>query len=500
MRKSLRSPERALPRRKARTAAAVGRAHAFDAKGTARSGRAEPSQPVGHETTVARPSDRDRAIAAFLKDAELAPPAAWTGSALVHREYAPAYFQYPAMMSPAVQRDLLALILRVAPESKSVVDPFCGAGTVLSEAMYAGLDCWATDLSPLAVLLCRLKAGAYEPDVLAKRQRELLRRVAADRSRAIDTSLSNWRKWFRTRAARELSALRRGVRRIHDPEARRFFWACMAETVRVTSNSRTSTYKLHIRTRDDIELAPWPLAVFRQVSDNNIQNHRRVADRLLELKLLRRGRYSKRVEVRRQDARAGYRRTFDILMTSPPYGDNLSTVPYGQSAFLPLHWMDLRDVDDLDASPVLKTAYELDRLSLGGQRPRWKDLATLKGLRKQSPTLDALLARLSRAPRDRTTRVAGFVRDLAAALPKLVAAVRINGYLVWTIGNRRVGGAEVPLADILVELLSRNGAILAGRCTRRIPRKRMAVRNAISRTMRIEHLLVFRRVAAKAVK
>lgn len=456
--------------------------------------------PVAYSRASAplRPSDRDQLIAAFLAQADAAPPSSWTGSAVVHREYAPAYFQYPAMMSPAVQRDLLALILRVAPDSRSVVDPFCGAGTVLSEAMYAGLECWATDLNPLGVLLCRLKAGPYNPDALARRQRELLRRARMDRSRAIDTALPNWSKWFRPRAARELSVLRRGVRRVQDPDIRRFFWACLAETVRLTSNSRPSTYKLHVRTTDDIEFIPWPLEVFKQVSDRNIENHKRVTERLLELKLLRRGRYAKRLEVRRQDARTGYRRTFDILMTSPPYGDNASTVPYGQHAFLPLHWLDLDDIDDRDASPLIQTAYALDRMSLGGQRPRWRDLEALRGLRHQSPSLDAVLLRLSRAPRDRATRVAGFVRDLAAVLPKLLAAVRVNGYMVWTIGNRRVGGVEVPLADILAELLCTSGATLVARCTRRIPRKRMAVRNAISPTMRTEHLMVFRRVSGQA--
>jgi hypothetical protein len=240
--------------------------------------------------------------------------------------------------------------------------------------------------------------------------------------------------------------------------------------------------------------------VFKEVSAANIEKHRRVGERLRELNHLEGTRYSKRVDVRRQDALAGFPRAFDILMTSPPYGDNLSTVPYGQSAFLPLQWIDLGDTDDEGASAVLKTAYELDRMSLGGQRPRWKDVEQLNGLRKLSPALDRFLRRLAGKPRDRTTRVVGFVRDLAAALPKLLSAVHVNGYLAWTVGNRRVGGAEVPLADILTDLLRHNGAILVGRCTRRIPRKRMAVRNAISRTIRTEHLLIFRRVSLTPVR
>jgi len=451
--------------------------------------------PAAERVATLLPSERDRVIAAFLSDAESNPPASWTGSSLVHREHAPAYFQYPAMMSPVVQRDLLRVLVGIAPRSRSVIDPFAGSGTVLSEAMYAGLECWVSDLNPLAVLLCQLKAGEYAPGVLVRRRQELLRRLAGDRSRAIGTTLRNWRKWFRPRAARELSKLRRGIRRIRDRGARRFFWACLAETVRLTSNSRTSTYKLHIRTAAEIEAAPWPLDVFEDVSEANIAKHRRIGDRLRELHRLEGTRYSKRMDVRRQDARDGFPRMFDILMTSPPYGDNMSTVPYGQSAFLSQHWIDLGDIDDHGSPTAFRNAYELDRMSLGGQLPRWKDVGQFKALRSRSPVLDRLLRRLAGARHDRARRILGFVRDLAAALPKVLCAVHVNGYLAWTVGNRRVGGVEVPLADILTDLLCQDGAILVGRCTRRIPWKRMAIRNAISVTIRTEHLLVFRRIA-----
>lgn len=457
-------------------------------------------QPVARSGTAATPEAGDQLIAAYLQGAETNPPAAWAGSYLVHREHAPAYFQYPAMMSPAVQRDLLRLILRVAPDSASVMDPFCGSGTVLSEAMYQGLECWVSDVNPLAVLLCQVKAGAYAPDRFERLLRSLLSRVAADCSRAISTDLPDWRKWFRATAAQQLSKLRRSIRRVTDLEARRFFWACLAETVRLTSNSRTSTYKLHVRADDEIARIPLPIAVFNVVAKSNVEKHRQVAALLREQGCLSDERYSKDVSVRWHDAADGFTRTFDILMTSPPYGDNVSTVPYGQSAYLPLHWIDIEDIDSGAAQAgLVRSTYEIDRVSLGGQRPRWKEIESLHALRERSPSLDGILGRLATEPPDRTTRVLAFIRDLERVLPKLLSAVRVNGYLVWTVGNRRVGGCEIPLSEILQELLSDRSAVLVGRCKRRIPQKRMAFRNSISPTMKDEHLLVFRRLAVKSV-
>ena len=50
----------------------------------------------------------------------------------------------------------------------------------------------------------------------------------------------------------------------------------------------------------------------------------------------------------------------DLLVTSPPYGDNTSTVPYGQYSYLPLQWIDLHDIDE-DANSRLPSHDPRDR-------------------------------------------------------------------------------------------------------------------------------------------
>jgi SAM-dependent methyltransferase len=60
---------------------------------------------------------------------------------------------YPGRMHPLWARRLLAEL----PEGASVVDPFCGAGTVLVEARVAGLHARGNDINPVAVRLARLR-------------------------------------------------------------------------------------------------------------------------------------------------------------------------------------------------------------------------------------------------------------------------------------------------------------------------------------------------------
>ena len=110
----------------------------------------------------------------------------------------------------------------------------------------------------------------------------------------------------------------------------------------------------------------------------------------------------------------------DLVVTSPPYGDNPSTVPYGQYSYLPLQWIDLEDIDTNAHADCLRTTYEIDRRSLGGSRKN--ALTAIGPLLETSPSLKNTLDRLTDLPTDRRSRVAAFVRDLDASLSAVVSS------------------------------------------------------------------------------
>src|ERR1035438_6502972 len=88
--------------------------------------------------------------------------------------------------------------------------------------------------------------------------------------------------------------------------------------------------------------------------------------------------------------------TCDLLVSSPPYGDNASTVPYGQHSFLPLQWIDLSDIDVCLRKDWLATTHEIDHRSLGGSRRlEPSDSATLREI---SPHFRSVLQVLNHEP------------------------------------------------------------------------------------------------------
>jgi hypothetical protein len=171
----------------------------------------------------------------------------------------------------------------------------------------------------------------------------------------------------------------------------------------------------------------------------------------------------------------------DVVITSPPYGDNITTVPYGQYSFLPLQWIDFNDIHPAAKKECLNTTHEIDHRSLGGIRRI--DAGVVADLHQRSPTLKMTMDALATQPRDHAQRVAAFVRDLDGCLSYVLDMLRSHGIMVWVLGNRRVGGRPIPLDSILAELLIARGSTMVTQVRRRIPSKRMAVRNNVAETM-----------------
>jgi hypothetical protein len=411
------------------------------------------------------------------------------------REHSHGYFQYPAMMVPEMISDLIRTIVEVKPSTKSIFDPFAGSGTVLTEAMLQGRDFLARDINPLAVLLCKVKSGPFFPAEMRQKSIELLGRISNDRKRRIEVYFPGRTKWFRTDAAIELSKIRRGIEAEPVLWARRFFWIALAETVRTSSNSRTSTFKLHVR--PDVERRTRdvrPVETFASVLDNNLEGLDALTEELVKGNHINRGHYDGCVVVEHHDARIQRPNgavLHDLLVTSPPYGDNVSTVPYGQHAYLPLQWIELSDIDPIVTADCLKTTHEIDSRSLGaGIRDAAKKAGELKDI---SPSFAGTLDTLAKELPDRANRVAAFVRDLSATLDPILSMLRRNAYLIWTVGNRRVAKRPVPLDRILSEILQAKEVVPIAAVTRAIPTKRMATKNSITATMDKESILVFRK-------
>lgn len=417
----------------------------------------------------------------------------WSFKGNSDRDHGHGLFQYPAMMVPQMVRSILEQACVVHPEIENVSDPFVGSGTSLTESMLRGLGFSGTDINPLAMLLCRVKAGPFYIDALAEKVLESIARIEEDTGNQIEVNFKNRDKWFEPYVQVDLSKIRRSILCENSTWARRFLWIGLAEAVRLTCNSRTSTFKLHIRSRNDIKTRNYnAIGIFKKAVNRNLEKLKNQTEYLREKGYLNRGHYKNIVNINLNDTLQFKPHTqSDIIITSPPYGDNSSTVTYGQYSYLPLQWIELKDIDRFASDNYLCSTNEIDFRSLGGSK-RIKE-CDRQSLVDKSPTLKHYLKLLNGQPVDRANRVTAFFRDLYISLDPILNGLNTGGLIIWILGNRKVGGIRVPLDKILLELLTRERVIPICKLTRDIFSKRMALKNNIASTISTEAILVMRK-------
>lgn len=436
-------------------------------------------------------------LASLLAVHTLDNPDFWNFDPSPARSGGHAFFQYPAMMVPELQGTLLDDLRLADPSVELIYDPFMGSGTVMLESLYRGLGFHGSDINPMAVLLSHVKSNPPSGEIATAAVSQVVQDARARSSVAL-LEFPNRKKWFQPSVATDLTRLRCAIQDIPDLEVRRFLWVCMAETVRLVSNSRTSTFKLHVYSPDvAASRHPEALDVFNSVGKANARHTAEHWARVVSsyggggvstsatITLLRGG----------VEELWSAPRKVDALMTSPPYGDNRTTVPYGQHSYLPLRWIDSADLVGTFDADLLSTTARIDSLSLGGS------LLGADGARAHlelsAPSLKEFLFVLGAKPTLRK-KVLSFVRDYELALKASSERLKPCGYSFWTLGERRVNQQTMPLVSITRELLESFGHSHVSTITRVLPlgRKRMAGRNSLGDTMATEQILVMQKDAS----
>jgi hypothetical protein len=404
-------------------------------------------------------------------------------------------FMYPAMMVPATQYAVIQAVADTLPQGAWVMDPFMGSGTSLMSCMEFGFNVYGQDINPFAVMLTQAKVEEYDIVLLKAVCQEVVNQIFQDADETVDVSFTNIDKWFNKDVQIDLSRIRRAIQSVEQQPIRRFLWVIMSEVIRTGSNDRTSTFKLHRRSEEDIEkrnvnvTKEFSTLVLRGIEDIEVYWNKVVLEnqgRNVDLEVEK--------DIQWGNTKDGVmsKVKFDLLVSSPPYGDNHTTVTYGQTSYLPLQWIDPRDLSC--PFDYVKTTQEIDRQSLGGKINRKNLLATIGTVYGHTPTLRFFFENVPDEERNKYYKTLSFISDFDASLDKIVASMKDDAFYIWTIGNRFVGGREIPNDQILIELMESRGIMLFERAERQILNKKQARKNSCSQTMEKEHILIFRKI------
>lgn len=245
------------------------------------------------------------------------------------------FHTYPAGLHPDAARDIIAAL-----PGSSVLDPFCGGGTVLVEAMLAGRAAEGRDVSPVARLVAMARtARTTEASRTALRStaRALTEQARHARDLPPQRILDAVGGWYEPHVLVELESLRAGV--ADAEESVRPLLRAVLSSILVKASQRRSD------TSAQRDLRPRPPGT------TAILFHKKARElgRLLEAFEAVLPPDTPPAQIRERDARTAMGEgRVDLVLTSPPYP--------GTYDYLPLQalreaWLGLRGQRDLEIGP-----------------------------------------------------------------------------------------------------------------------------------------------------
>lgn len=381
--------------------------------------------------------------------------------------------RYPATMVAPMQACIIKEVILADSTIRNVLDPFSGSGTVLIEGQKLGLDVIGYDINPLAILLTRVQLEGIPKDCANTSIQQLYSRITMLNGNVALLTFKNITKWFKPEIIQSLSLIRQAIIAEPNDQMRRFYWCCFSETVKRYSNTRSSTFKLHMKDEqkiiatvdESIDFFKSHVSSQAKLLTKDNQNDRHISLECGDSKSLLKDLPDSSI---------------DFICTSPPYGDNQTTVTYGQYSILPILWIDPKDLD-LWCEELKETFSAIDSLSLGGRRNNI-----------DSECYERYIHGISN---EKAKKVVSFFSDYESVFSQLVRVLKQGKYMIFTLGNRRVDNHEVRFDQFNDDLAQKYGMELDSTITRNIIGKRMP-----SKVSKIENVGAVSSISTEYVK
>jgi hypothetical protein len=267
-------------------------------------------------------------------------------------------------------------------------------------------------------------------------------------------------RWFSEKAKQDLSALIGLLNKARlGNEERNLLAAILSATTREVSYCRKDQWKLHRmtkRSRSCHRVSVWE--VFRRRLKTTIEELETGEDFGASIRVVTGDTRNLHTVLRTKNNA----QRFDVVITSPPYGDSKTTVQYGGISAICLGVVQhLRGLGIKSARGA-----EIDRNCLGGN--------SCIGIRKGGSERSLLdLHRVWCGGRDNPVRgkVIDFLLDLESCCAEICKCLRMGGVAVFVVGRRSTGGWRVKMDRFLISSLEAKGMCLVSAATRRIEKK-----------------------------
>lgn len=324
-----------------------------------------------------------------------------------------------------------------------VLDPFCGSGRLILAAGQRASKCVGTDVNPLAILISRAKVSNPDKGVL-KRLLDSALKINAFSKTTLDLEPGRKVSWFSETNKKQLTSIIELINQSTlGTSELTFVAAILSATVRDVSYCRNDRWKLHRMLESERRSQkPTALKVFIRRLSRSITSLNSVP-RLTADYEIHQG------DIRNLDTPStSGKSSFDVILTSPPYGDSRTTVHYGAISSLCIGA--LSHLKDLSL-PYTSTG-EIDSTCLGGKA------SNMYSAKPTSYMLKQYWKGGKNNPHRR--RVELFVSDIISAFSVIGNMLDKDGRAVVIVSNRSVSGWRLRLDKLITDTMRKSGLIL----------------------------------------
>lgn len=370
-------------------------------------------------------------------------------------------FRYPAKFHPPVARQLIEDFSRPGDR---VLDPFCGSGTTLVEALVSNRSAIGTDIDPLAVFVSSAKVHRYGIDALGTAIEAIGERVIALRAedearwgtflddapademhnllateRITVPTIPRMKHWFRDRVVWQLGSLRNLVREQSDDDVKLFLTLCFASIIRGSSNADPVPVSglevtSHMLRKEVAGRIIDPYALFMRAMT-------RILRATSDFAKARSADAAASVSIGdARDLATNYIGEVDVAVTSPPY---LTAVDYYRRHTLEMYWLDLVSSQD-DRLSIMPTYIGRDRVGA-------RHLPD-PGVAHASALSDRWLERFPALKAERARAFRHYCDGMSRALSRMGQLVRPGGNVVVVAGDVTFGGRPVSMLELMTDL------------------------------------------------
>lgn len=388
----------------------------------------------------------------------------------------PNLHKYPATMLPQIGIEILN---ELNIKSGCLLDPYCGSGSSFTSALECGiLQMYGFDINPLAVLISKAKFTKINLNQLLESKQiirnnifEFLKNEENIR-KLLTPKITNIDFWFAKQVVENLTIIKFFIDKITDEKVRQFFLIPFSETVRECSYTRNNEFKLfRMKEQDLLNFNPDVIGIyFKKLTDICFLYANYYYPKLANEPIID-------IQYAKFEPKDNF---FDVVLTSPPYGDSRTTVAYGQFSTLSNEWLGYN------------YARKIDKMLMGGARPQ-KNIE--KGI------IANYIAEINKIDKKRALEVSAFYHDLEKSIRKVAKSIRKGGKSIYVVGNRSVKNIQLATDQFIAEKFAENGFRHIITYERALSNKAMPRRNSptnqagkTANTMLYEYIVVSEKI------